>query len=198
MPPLLKLRRNFLNVVGDCRALYRHCLTPYAHHSHAGVEAAFLQMFKSWESFQEECTIAFLAGRLRADGGIVACHVSAPDEETARNFLYLGRPYLEWTEADAVMGRWDILFIPPNLLTLAVRPSKPELNQMKILRNAIAHSSPISDRRFHELIIRTLGGRPTISRPAQFLGTAYPTDPTRTLFDRYADVLEVTAAAITG
>ena len=122
MPPLSKLKGVFLGSLSDCRALYRHCLTPNGVHSSAGVEAAFLQMFKSWESLLEDCTVAFLCGHLRCDGNLVSCDTYIKSEAFARVLLYQDRKFIEWTEVDTVTGRWNNLFGASNLLEGAIKP----------------------------------------------------------------------------
>lgn len=195
---VLKLRKSYLGAVQECRALYRHCLTPPALHTDAGVEAAFLQMYKAWEALQEECTIAFMAGRLRADGKSVPCGVRAEHENTARTLIYQYGAYASWTNVDEVIQRWNRVFGDPNLLVDAIRPGTPELKQMSIVRNSIAHASVTASFKFFKLVSSQIGGRPAISRPGNFLARAFPMDPTRTFFDRYADVLEVLGTSLTG
>lgn len=198
MPLVVKIKSDFFLNLSNCRSLYRHCLSPKGEHTEAGVEAAFLQMFKAWESFLEDCSIAFMCGRLRRDGLSVPCHVRTLNEETARGLIYQDRPFVEWTDVEKIIQRWDRFFSPPNLLVSAVRPAKVELDQMVAIRNAIAHSSPVSSQRFKKVVQGQFGGRPAISRPADFLSAIYPKDTSRTFFDRYTDILEVTASKIVG
>jgi hypothetical protein len=155
-------------------------------------------MFKGWESFQEDCTIAFMSGRLRIDGKSVACFLRADDEERARILLHQDRRFVEWTDVDKVIERWDRLFRPPSLLVGAVKPATTEMRQMAVVRNAIAHSSHHATERFKDLLQKQFGGKPSIGRPSQFLYAKYPPDPARTYFDRYADVLEVVANGMSG
>jgi len=105
---------------------------------------------------------------------------------------------VEWTDVERIVERWDRFFPPTNLLVTAIRPAKVELNQMAAIRNAIAHSSLLSKERFQKVIQNQFGGKPAIPRPANFLTAMYPQDPSRTFFDRYADVLEVTATRLVG
>lgn len=198
MPPLSKLKVTFLGSLSDCRVLYRHCLTPNGVHTNAGVEAAFLQMFKSWESLLEDCTVAFLCGHLRCDGNIVPCNTYIKSEAFARVLLYQDRKFIEWTEVDTVTGRWKNLFGDPNVMGGAIKAGLSELRQMKTIRNAIAHSSPEASKRLDTLAGQQSGVPTTKLRPANFLMRPYPGDPTRTYFDRYADVLEVAAVSLTG
>lgn len=198
MARLRVLKAEFLKRIADSRALFRHCLTPRAAHSDAGVEAAFLEMFKEWEELLEGCTLAFMCGRLRCDLASIAGRVVAVDEEAARNVLYQERAYAEWTNIESVFVRWLALFGAGNALESAVKPAQSDLKQMATVRNAIAHRSPAAVDKFKRLVQGQVGGRPRLGRPAAFLATAYPADPTRTFFDRYADVIEVAGQRLTG
>lgn len=198
MPPILLFKREFVGHLADCRALFRHCLYPSGVHSEAGVEAAFLQMFKSWESLLEECSISYLCGRLRCDGKLVMCEALIRSEDVARSLLYQDRVFVEWTDIDKVVDRWARIFSSSNLLEAAVRGAKTELRQITVVRNAIAHSSPAASRKFAKLVRDQFGGSRKLKRPALFLIEQYPQDATKTYFDRYADVLETAGLQLTG
>lgn len=198
MPPVSKIKKEFLDTLDSCRSLYRHCLSPKGAHTEAGVEAAFLQMFRAWEAFLEDSSLAFMCGRLRCDSLSIACHIQTPNEETARGLVYQDRPYVEWTDVEKIVKRWNLFFPSTNLLASGISPARVELDQMAAIRNAIAHSSLLSRKKFQKVVQGQLGGKPAISRPANFLSAGYPQDPSRTFFDRYADVLEVTAIKLVG
>jgi hypothetical protein len=155
-------------------------------------------LFKGWEGLLEETFIAYMCRRLAHDGQVVACHVFAPNDEVARALLYQQRAYIEWTRPDDVRERAECYFTDGSRIETALRPVMGELRQMTIVRNAIAHSSPISAKKFYELMTKTFGGQPAITRPAQFLLRPNPADPTTTMFDRFATVLEFSSLAMTG
>jgi hypothetical protein len=163
-----------------------------------GIEAAFLQMFKAWEFFLEESVVAYLCGRLCLDGASVASHITAPSEEIARRLLGGDRGYAEWTNVDDVQSRLGRYFPLPNRIDNALKASMVDLRHIARIRNSIAHTSTLASRRFRELAEGLLGGRPSIKRPAQLLVTSYPGGDGLLFFERYADVLEATAQAITG
>lgn len=198
MPPVGKYKRRFFADLADCRTLYRHCLAPRGQHSDAGAEAAFLQLFKAWEGLLEDCTVAFMCGRLRCNGTLVRCHVTATNEEQARRVVYQEKTYVEWTDVDKIIIRWSSIFGDSNDLEAAVRPARTELRHMRTVRNAIAHSSLRATRQFRDLVQGQFGGKRNLSRPAELLVAQFPADPARTYFDRYADVLEVAAGSLTG
>lgn len=198
MPTIAKVRRDFQNALGGARALFAFCLSPRGLHSEAGVEAAFLQMYKAWEGLLEEAFIAYMCQRLSFDGAYVASHVRAASDDIARGVLYQNRPFVEWSDPDVVRDRAKCYFHGGSRIEAAFGPALGPLREMTKLRNAIAHASPLARRRFYELVQQVFGGAPVIARPAEFLIQNDPQNPTTTLFDRYATVLEVTATKITG
>jgi hypothetical protein len=198
MPTSAEIRRNFRDTMAGARAVFSFCLNPHGIHTDAGVEAAFLQMFKGWEGFLEEAFIAFMRGRLACDGQTVPSHMRVPSDEIARSVLYQHRPYIEWTRPDEVRERAKWYFNMPNRVDSALAAGLVDLRHMARVRNAIAHSSMLSRREFYKLVQGKLGGKPTVSRPAQYLLSPDPASPPLTVFDRYATVLEVAATAILG
>ena len=198
MPPVIVHKLAFQREASSCRILYRHCLTPRGQHSDAGVEAAFLQLFKAWESLLEEITLSFMCGRLRCDGSLVPAFTVSRDEEAARRMMYQERSFVEWTNIEKIKTRWNSIFNAGSILEQALRPASTELKQMNVVRNAIAHSSPRAIRKFNDLVQGQFGGQRRLRRPAELLTTSWPNDPTQTYFDRYVEVLETIAPALTG
>jgi hypothetical protein len=198
MPVPAKLKKVFLDSTAECRSLFNFCLTQRSQASDAGIEAAFLQMFKSWEYFFEESVIAYLCGRLASDGNSVVCHIRTPSDDIARKILYQERPYLEWTDVDKVRDRLRMYFPAPNRIEGAIIPNLVDLRHITRVRNAIAHVSHPSRKAFQDLVQGLFGGKPVIKRPAVLLSTPFPADPKLLFFDHYADVLEVAAARIAG
>jgi len=198
MPTIAQIRRDFDATLAGARALFNFSLTVQGIHSDAGVEAAFLQMFKGWEGLLEEAVIAYMCRRIARDGQSVCCHVLAPNDGVARAVLYQNRPYIEWTNPDEVRERARCYFTLPNRIDAALSPVMGELRQTATIRNAIAHSSPISREKLEELAQKKFGGKPTISRPAHFLLKNDPVASKQTLFDTYAAAIETAAIKITG
>jgi hypothetical protein len=198
MPPVVRHKSVFLREASSCRVLFRHCLTPRGPHSDAGVEAAFLQLFKAWESLLEEITLSYMCGRLRCDGSFVPSSSVSKDEEAARRMMYQERAFVEWTDIEKIKARWTSIFNAGNVLEQALRPASSELRQMNVVRNAIAHSSQRATIKFNDLVQGHFGGHRRLQRPAELLIASWPKDPTQTFFDRYADILETIVPTLTG
>jgi hypothetical protein len=111
----------------------------------SGIEAAFLRMFKGWESFQEDYILALIKGEPRIDGIKIKSYIrKIRSDAPARNILLQGRPYIEWTRPRDVMNRVEIFFPNAIHITTPLVKFEPALREMHEVRNAIAHSSPHS------------------------------------------------------
>ncbi len=198
MPTIVRIRRDFQNAMTGARSVFAFCLHPAGIHTQSGVEAAFLQAFKNWEGLLEETFIAFMCSRLAADGATIPCHVAAPNDDVARNLLYQGRQFIEWTDPEVVRERARCLFSIASRIESAINPVIGQLREMRYVRNAIAHASPQASRKFKDLVQRLFGGAPAIQRPAELLIHATPNNPNITMFDSYVTALEIAASNITG
>jgi hypothetical protein len=198
MPVLVKVKNDFMNNTSQCRLLYNHCLSVAGPTSEPSIEAAFLQLFKSWEYFLEESFISYLSGRLCCDGNSIQCYIKTSDEDIARRILFQESKFSDWTSVEKVVRRYDVFFFSPNRCTDSIKANSSILKQVAIIRNSIAHISQKSKKEFYELCTNLLGGRPSISRPSQLLSRTHPSDPSITFFDWYVTHLEVIAARITG
>ena len=69
MATIAKIKRDVLTGIARARALYAAGLAATGIERDAIIESAFLQMFKSWETFLEDVTVCFMCGRLRCGGG---------------------------------------------------------------------------------------------------------------------------------
>jgi len=199
MPPIISHKRRILQALSECRSLFRHCLAPRGLHSDSGIEAAFLQMFRSWESFLEDSIASFMCSRLRCDQLVVIPLVQCRCEDDAKRFLHMGKGYVEWANVDETKERLNALFGDTNLLTTAVSSANADLNHMRTVRNIIAHSSVASRNKFDRLVQSKYGGHRSLPRAANFLSDSVAIqDAAYTYFDHYSDVLETVANQITG
>jgi len=159
---------------------------------------ALLTMHNAWERFVEDCTVSFLCGRLRCDGKSIPCYLVTKLERDAKRIITQENRYLAWTSADVILRRWQALFPQPNQLESALNIARAELDQLVSVRNAIAHSSDHSHNQFLKTVQAMIGGNPDISRPARLLMRQYPKDPAKTIFEKFADTLEITAIGMVG
>lgn len=198
MPTINDIKSNFMTSLNECRGLFNYCLSSQEPHTNAGIEAAFLQLFRSWEVFLEEFLLCYLCGEQPLNGQSINPYFTVRDFEVARGILYQERPYCEWTNVEILIRRFTYFFALPNRVDDALRPVVVELKEITKIRNVIAHSSSIAHESFTNMWRSKIGGNPSIRRAADFLIAVDSANPPSTFFDKYANVLEVTAESIVG
>ncbi len=142
--------------------------------------------------------LAYMCGRLCCDGTSVVSHLKVQSEEIARGILYQNRPFVEWTDVEAVRARLMSYFPNPNRIDGALAPSVAYLKQMTRIRNAIAHTSKPSRDGFDKLVQSLYGGKVSFPRASKLLTAPHIHDRNKTFFDVYVTVLEIAAGSITG
>ena len=111
---------------------------------YALAEMAALQMFSQWESFIEDSFLRYLCGARpsRANGPLRYAYPR--DLEHARS-LILGdrsRRWVRWSDpTDDVIPRARLYFRDGEPFNSALRPVATDLNNLRKLRNRIAHDS---------------------------------------------------------
>jgi hypothetical protein len=195
MPTLQDTYQEFSSSLIASRALYSHCLSPVGLHTEAGIEAAFLQTQKSWELFLENFLLLVLIGQ-RPILNTINCYFTVADIEVARKIMLQGRPYVEWTNRDWVLKRFEAFVAGPNHIESVLNSISVELAEIVTIRNCIAHSSKSAREAFENLWQRKVGGNPTITTAANFLQLPDPQNPPDTYFDRYAIILDIAASSM--
>ena len=188
MADVSDIHKQFMSVLGDCRSLFTHCLTPVGQHTNAGVESAFLEAFKAWEVFLEELTVAYLTSERTIAGKLVPAVIS--DTKICRRVVNGGRPYISWADPNQVKKRF-ILYFMPSTLAGTLNSGIPEIREMVTCRHAIAHSSGPASDNLTNLWTRKAGVSKSPLRSADVLLLNYPPNPPFTWFDRYLQVVEV-------
>jgi len=205
IPEPIDIKNSFLTSLNDCRALFRHCLTPRGLHTDYGVESAFLQFHKAWETFLEDSMLCFLCGQQPISGQPVTPRFIVSDFEVARTIFYQGQPYKEWTNKDDILKRYSIFFetqtidqIETNRLITAIRPISSTIKEIIDIRNVIAHSSFAAQNKIKMLYQQKLGGSPNLRRPGEFLIMNDRHNIGNTYFDSYLSLIEVTVNNLIG
>jgi hypothetical protein len=179
--------------ISNSVALYRHCLSPRAIHTEAAIEAAFLQIQKSWELFLEDQLLLILAGS-RPTVGVINAFFSVNDVEIARKIVFQENRYLEWTNVEDIEKRYSSFMSEPNQIINSLNLISLDLKEIKTLRNFIAHSSKIARINFEKLCTNKFGGSPAIIKAADYLSRDDRLNPGFTFFEIYAKHLEICAA----
>jgi hypothetical protein len=196
MPNLQNVYDDFSASVSANRALFKYCLSPVGPHTQAGIEAAFLQLQKSWELFLEDLLLHLLIG-YKPHHTVITSHFTVADIETARGIVLREDNYLDWIRVDRIQSRFNAYIAEtPNHVSHTLATISTELSEINTVRNAIAHSSKKAKDNFINLWTRKVGGNPTITTPADFLKLTDPNNSPNTYFDKYADTLDAAASII--
>lgn len=201
IPEPIDIKTTFTTSLAGCRQLYRHCQNPIDLHTDAGIEAAFLQFHKSWEVFLEDTMLSFLCGKQPLTGPAITPKFIVTDFEDARNIFYQEKPYKEWTNKEEINTRFKIFFVTvndTNRIIDSLRPIQTTMDEIKFIRNSIAHSSFSTKEKISKLYQRKLGGNPILNRPSEFLTKQDSQNRGATYFDTYLNTMETTAIAIIG
>lgn len=130
---------------------------------------AFLRIFLAWEQFLEESFILYLLGKSSPTRFKPFCYVKPSNREHAINFTRGGNKYADWTSVTTVVEKANLFFRDGAPYNNALRPKSNLFDEMKILRNAIAHNSDESNTKFMSLVRRRLGHYPPRLTPGGFL-----------------------------
>lgn len=193
MPSLQDNYNSLTGSVAQSIALYHHCLSPRAIHTDAAIEAAFLQIQKSWELFLEDQLLLILTGE-RPTSGTINAFFNVADVEIARKIVFQENPYLGWTKFDDVKTRYSSFMDTPNQVTNSLDAIALDLQEIRTLRNFIAHSSTLARTNFQKLCTRKLGGNPAIINAASYLFQSDRGNPGFTYFETYANHIDICAS----
>jgi hypothetical protein len=157
-------------------------------------ELAYLKVFLSWERFLEQSFLRYLCGckdkRIK-----MRCFVVFPNLEHASMLVTPeGRRYAEWADASTVRERAKRFFKNGEPYWSALGQVMQRLDEMRIIRNCIAHQSSHASTRFEGIVRQAIGTVPRGITPGDFL-LRIATGP-NTYFASYTETLAITTARI--
>ena len=160
-------------------------------------ELAFLRAFLAWEAFLEEAFILYLLGVAPPKGASPRRYAQPPNRKLAELMVAEGRDYADWTGADRVVKRAERFFREGEPFRSALRSRQSLLDDLRTLRNAIAHSSKPSQEKYERLVRRELATYPPSLAVGGFLAGRNPKAPLpESFFETYAHSLVTVAEAI--
>jgi hypothetical protein len=160
------------------------------------IEMAFLEMFLSWEEFLELAFIKYMCGAKTNTGYHPKRYVFPPNIDHAQKFLLLnGKKYSDWTNPQDVIQRAETVFEGGQPFALALRPSLKDLENIRTIRNAIAHQSGRAWQQFTDIARNELGYTPRGIVPGMFLQSIKPSN-NLSFFDYYRQVMETASSQI--
>jgi len=153
------------------------------------VELSFLQLFTSWEQFLEETFVRYMCGCITQNGYSPKRFVNPRTLKHALEIISQGRQYVDWTKPEDVIDRAELFFDKGEPFANTLRTASNQLEEMKTLRNRIAHRSRHSEKRFQTVVLQKMGYNPHNMVPGKFLLQRIPSSNTRTVLQEYGDLL---------
>jgi hypothetical protein len=160
-------------------------------------ELAFLRAYLAWEVFLEETFVSYLVGMRAPRGRAPRRYAFPPNRRAAEQWVVPeGRPFAKW-DAVAVANRADRFFGGGGPYTSAIRSHQSALDEMKTIRNAVAHESQNAQEKFETLVrvkLRSLPPRLTVG--SFLLATVAGSTPATSFLDSYLSKLQLIASLI--
>lgn len=161
-------------------------------------EMAFLRAFLAWETFIEESFILYLYGQKPPRGRAPRRYAFPPDFKTAKEWVVPeGRPYAQWTTAEHVSRRAERFFQAGRPFSPVLKSNQNLLDEVRTIRNAIAHHSESTQQKFDTLVRTKLGTLPPNLTVGGFLGTTVPNSiPPVSFLEFYVAKIDLAAQQI--
>ena len=161
-------------------------------------EMAFLRAFQAWEVFVEESFVLYLWGQMPPRGRGPKRYAFPPDQKTAAEWVIPeGRDYAQWTHAQYVRERAESFFKAGRPFAPVLSGNQHLLDDVRIIRNAIAHKSVGARERFEKVVRDKLGTVPPGMTVGGFLGTIAPgTAPPVSFLEFYVSRIDIAARQI--
>lgn len=121
------------------------------------VEYSFLSGYKVWENFLEAVFVSQSRYNDPVSGKRVFPYLTPRTESHAYDIIKLEKRYVDWTDAEAVIARAEILFRNSKIIVDPIKSCMQDLRDAKRVRNFIAHGSGESLRLFQDLSVKRLG-----------------------------------------
>jgi hypothetical protein len=160
-------------------------------------DSAFLKVYIAWETFLESAFIKYMTGLPTITGSVVTRHVTPIDTNHANDILIGVQTFVDWSRADVVLKLSSLYFVTGNPFQVYIGTVVSDLQDLKTIRNALAHLSSTTSVKLDALASRLLG------RPVTSMGVSdliFMIDPTSagvsTIIDSYLNKLDIVAEGI--
>lgn len=144
-------------------------------------DGLFLGLFTDFEQLLEELFWGLLEGKITIDGYKIneILKVTISPQSEINSVILGGQKYLDWLPYNKTIERAKIFFYYGVPFTNLDKKQKKNLEYYHIIRNAIAHKSPKSQREFKNKILQNLPLRPSERNPAGYLRSQGAGDKTQ-------------------
>lgn len=161
------------------------------------IENIILNICSSWEKFLEDVFIAYMQGNQSENGSSVTAYVAPVNDEHAYNLIKNVTTYPDWTDLNKIKINAENFFENGGPFKL-LDTLRGDINAIKKIRNAIAHTSKRAREDFENLVRGKIGHLPMDITPAKFV-SEYKTGNRRadpTYFEYYINFLKDSASML--
>ncbi|MDY4591927.1 MAG: hypothetical protein SO434_00795 [Eubacteriales bacterium] len=133
------------------------------------INNAFMNVVTAWERFLERSAIAYSLSTPSVQGNCPKCYIGPIDEEHADELIKGAAQYLDWSNKEQVVNMAERVFQDGEPYKTIISGINSTLQNIKKLRNNIAHNSRKSNREFNNLVRMELSPSEVGISTAQFL-----------------------------
>jgi hypothetical protein len=167
-------------------------------HKEIVVKFAFLEGFLAWEAFLDESFTLYLLGEKPPKGRSPKLeHTATRRKDAERLITGADRKYADWTKTDVLRKRSKIFFRRNDPYDSPMKANNRSFEEMKIIRNAIAHRSTHSNEEFKRVVRKFFKTYPPKLTVGKFLRLPVPNvNPPQTFMTYYFGSVVATASLI--
>ncbi|MBB5210529.1 hypothetical protein [Microbulbifer hydrolyticus] len=162
------------------------------------VSSAFLRMFIHWETFVEASFASYLIGERSVNGTSVSRCVTPSDRDHALKILVGTQKYVDWANHEIVRRLANLYLEDGEPFSSNISAIARDLSDLKTVRNAAAHLSSTTQHQLDALASRVLGRAVSNFTVANFILHLDPNDPSKTILQKYQELLDLAAENIAG
>ena len=161
-------------------------------------EGVLLNAFRCYERFIEEVFILYALGRTSRSGAVAKPFIRPKNADHAVELIQSSMNFLEWNSPETIVRRAERYLRDGYPIKSAITADLSLLNDLRWIRNHIAHNSRESHTRYTKVVHRSLGILPLQIPPAgEFLLLTVPNDPSSYFLLTYLRGLKRVADALT-
>lgn len=133
------------------------------------IEHIVVKLFSEWERFLENAFINYMLGEKNSNGVAPVRYAMPLDFDHAYRLIQNVNQYPDWSDIEKVLTNANNFFEQGGAFSILLKTMKSDLNALKKLRNAIAHTSYRARKDFENLVQGKVGYLPEGITPARFL-----------------------------
>ena len=174
-PSVVVSHREFIAQADRLRALAVHVPAFAADYQVLLAEMIAIQLFYFFESTVESIAAKLISGAHYADGVVpVITQAATSIDDALTNMRTVGRHkpkgILKWNRASEINGNVKYVMATTENFCAACRNHAARINEVRIVRNHIAHNNAGTKREFESVVRRRLGAVPRrLPRPGAFV-----------------------------